>query len=176
MEIGSILFVLALVILTGAYVARPLAEPTAAGVGPAHPQLSRLQARRERLLEAIQELDSDHAMGKLLPEEYRQQRRQLTLQGAAVLRQIDELTGGPTPEPLERELEARVARLKAGLAARPLGNGASQDEAHLGNGSEQLDDNGELLPASYCPNCGAAAQASDRFCVNCGTSLQEQGD
>lgn len=175
MEIGSILFVLALVILTGAYVTRPLAEPTAASVGPAHPQLSRLQARRERLLDAIRELDSDHAMGKVLPEEYRQHRRQLTLQGAAVLRQIDELTGGPAPEPLEVELEARVARLKEALAARPHGRQGLPSEPGSAAAGAHAGDGGEPGPAGHCPNCGAAAKSGDRFCVNCGAALQEQG-
>lgn len=154
MDLGSILFILAMLVLAGAYVARPLAEPTTRGIGPSRPQFSRLQAQRERILDAIQELDADHAMGKVLGAEYQRYRRQLVTQGAAVLRRIDELTGGPPADGLEAELEARVSELKQRL----VGAQAEVDPPQS---------------AGTCPVCGAAAAAGDRFCSNCGTELHD---
>lgn len=188
MEIGSILFVLAIVLLAGAYLARPLAEPANPGVAPAHPQFSRLQARRERLLDAIRELDSDHAMGKVLTAEYQQHRRQLALQGAAVLRQIDELTGASPANPLEAELEARVAELKQQLSGRQPVGGEPRERRARWEGQEQPagreppasrghpgDRGQQERAAAYCPACSTPAVAGDRFCSNCGTALQEPG-
>lgn len=145
MEIGSMLFILAMLLLVGAYVARPLSEPAPSGVGPANPKLSRLQAQRERVLDAIQELDADHALGKVLAEDYRLQRQQLAMQGATVLKRIDELASTASEPGLEAELEARVAKLK------------------------------QQQPSDLCSACGTAAVPGDRFCSNCGTPLREQG-
>lgn len=173
MEIGSVLFILAILVLAGGYVARPLREPAvSAGVGPAHPQLSRLQARRERLLDAIRELDADHSMGKVLPDEYQRHRRQLTMQGAAVLRQLDQLTGGPPADSLEAELEARVARLKQGLGSQSRTAAAERQARAPDHG--QAVDGAQARPAEHCPTCGAGVQADDRFCSDCGSALREQ--
>lgn len=146
MALGSVLFVLAILVLVGAYVLRPLSEPAATGVGRPQPKLSRLQAQRERVLDAIQELDADHALGKVLTENYRGLRRQLALQGAAVMRQIDELEQASPQAGLEAELEARVAQLK---------------------------EHQPQPAASFCPHCGRPAVTGDRFCSHCGTALQE---
>lgn len=180
MNPGSILFVLAMLVLTGAYVARPLSEQLAAGgLMRAHPQRSRLQARRERLLGAIQELDADHAMGKVLPEEYRQQRRQLLMLGAQVLRQLDELGELESQPDLEAELEARVGELRRELGSQEpeAGSGAQiADAAGQRAGTADRAERHSGSAAKYCPACGTAAVADDRFCSNCGTALPEQGD
>ncbi len=167
MDPGSILFVLAMLVLAGAYVARPLSEQVASGLARAHPELSRLQAQRERLLDAIQELDNDHAMGKVPPEEYQQQRRQLTVMGANVLRQLDQLSDAAPETGLELALESRVAELKQQLnspaSGAPAGSPADVAEYSVADQS------------GYCPACGTAASPGDRFCTNCGTALSEQG-
>ncbi len=134
-------------VLVAAYVLRPVASggPGPQGVG----QLSALQAERERLLDALQELDLDHFMGKVLERDYRPQRQALTLQGAQVLRRIDELQGAAGGQAgLEAEIEAAVAKLRA------------VPQASL----------------QYCHHCGSRVLPSDRFCSNCGAAHAEPGD
>ncbi|MGH2620910.1 MAG: zinc ribbon domain-containing protein [Anaerolineales bacterium] len=145
-DLGSILFGLAMLVLVVAYVMRPLAAGGQAS--QAGGQISSLQAEREHLLDALQELDLDHYMGKVLEKDYRPQRQALTQQGAQVLRRIDELQGPPGPQvSLEAELEAEVAKLRA--VPQP---------------SRQ-----------YCQQCGSRVLPSDRFCSNCGATQAELG-
>ena len=167
MDPGSILFVLAMLVLAGAYVARPLSQQVASGLARAHPERSRLQAQRERLLDAIQELDNDHGMGKVPPDEYQQQRRQLAIKGANVLRQLDQLSDAAPETGLEAELEAQVAELKQQLVSPGSRVSASASDEPAGHLSADQ--------ARYCPACGTAASPGDRFCTNCGTALSEQG-
>lgn len=166
MEIGAILFILALLLLVTSYVARPLLRHSSTPFGRANPTLSRLQAQRERVLDSIQELEADHDMGKVLPAEYRTLRRQLATQGAIVLRKIDDLDGG-ADEALEAELETRVAELRpSGQEMSPTPKAAREAEME-----SQVAPLTERQSGGFCPECGTEAQAGDRFCSNCGHAL-----
>lgn len=109
MEAGSIFFALAMVILVGTYLAGPLSGPSRPRGGSANGELSSLFAERERLLDAILELDADHGLGKIAGESYQQQRQALALRGAGVLRRLDELQGSTD---LEADLEAAITELR----------------------------------------------------------------
>lgn len=156
MDIGTIFLGLAMLILTGAIIARPLIERSSHSPSQKERRLSTLQAERDRVLTFLEELEMDHTMGKLLDEDFLQQRSQLVSQGAEILRQIDELRGltardDARPErigEIEDELEAAVRRLRA----------HSSDHE----------------PA-YCGACGSEVAAGDLFCVQCGTSLSVEG-
>lgn len=145
-NLGSVLFGLAMAVLVAAYVLRPIAAG-AQGL-QAGGQISGLLAERERLLEALQELDLDHYMGKVLDKDYRPQREALTLQGVQVLRRIDELQGssGLQDSP-EAKLEAAVRKLRT--VAR------SEDR--------------------FCHQCGSKVLPADQFCSRCGAAQQEPG-
>ena len=144
MELGSVLFGLAMAVLVAAYVLRPVA---ARGQGSqAGGQISSLQAEREHLLDALQELDLDHYMGKVLDKDYLPQRQALTQQGAQVLRQIDELQGSSGPQDIpEAKLEAAVQKLRT--VARSEGR--------------------------FCHRCGSSVLPADRFCSRCGAAQGE---
>ena len=86
MDISSILFILALLILVILHVTQPFAARRSVGVTSAEKQLSSLLAERERILGAVEELDFDHSMGKVPEEDYPAQRVRLVQAGAEVLR------------------------------------------------------------------------------------------
>jgi hypothetical protein len=150
MDLGSILLGLAVLILVGVFVLRPVLQPSPSGPPTGSRHLSELQAERDRILDLLRDMDLDSTMGKLLPEDYRVQREALAMRGAAVLRQIDE-SGGSAQEPSrpsasldpEAELEAAVRRLR----------------------SRQSDGKAR---GQFCSRCGAGLQPDDRFCANCG--------
>ncbi len=147
MEPGSGLLGLSILVLVAAFVLRPILQPARSQQPGGNRRLSRLQAERDRILDSLREMDLDHAMGKLLPEDYRIQREALASRGASVLRQIDE-AGGPPPQPapasaLESEIEAAVRQLR---------------------GSGQVADR-------FCGQCGKGLQPGDRFCANCGAPV-----
>ena len=146
MDLGSVLFGLAMVVLVAAYVLRPIAA--GAQGSQAGGQFSSLQAEREHLLDALQELDLDHYMGKVLDKDYRPQRQALTLQGVQVLRRIDELQGSPGPQDsLEAKLEAAI-----------------KEQRSLARSETR-----------YCHQCGSSILPADRFCPRCGAVQREPG-
>jgi hypothetical protein len=146
MDIGSILIGLALLIVVGAYLGQPLIVKGGRKVTSEDRQLSELQAQRDRILNRLQELDMDFAMGKVLEPDYQQERSLLMQTGAETLKAIDGLTGG-TPvraDQADDDIEAAVARLRG------------KDRQSMGG---------------FCPACGAEVQDGDAFCTRCGQTL-----
>ncbi len=154
MDLGSILIMIALAVLTAAFIVRPLVEGAAPDFGERGVALSAKKAELEHVLGLIQDLDMDHAMAKILPEDYKASRPELVRRGAALMRQIDGLQGENGRRPLleqsdvDAEIEAEVARLRGGAGAAPGG---------------------------FCGRCGQPALAGDRFCIRCGAPLTMEG-
>lgn len=155
MELGAILFSLAMILLVAAYVLQPLASSGRAGDIDTDQELSALQAERDRVLDSIQEVETDYSMGKVPEDDYQRQRNLLALQGAAILRSIDEISSNGTFNDSGEELEEAVAELR-GASSVPDSQIAEAD-AH-----------------GTCPSCGEAIHHGDRFCSNCGEALEEQ--
>jgi len=61
-----------------------------------------LQAEKETILAAIQELDFDFKSGKLSAEDHRALRVRHEAQAAALLQRLDELEGAAAPGPVRR--------------------------------------------------------------------------
>ncbi|MBX3005880.1 MAG: hypothetical protein KF821_08675 [Anaerolineales bacterium] len=111
MDIGSLFLLLALLVLAGLFVARPLIVESDAALDPA---LADLQAEHQRVLDALLELDGDWDLGKVPEEIYRPQRQQLLAEGAAALRAIERLPleeAAPASAEAD-ELEAIIAAYK----------------------------------------------------------------
>jgi hypothetical protein len=148
MDLGSILIILALAVLTIAFVSKPLVERYSVFISQKERRLSTLQAERERVLDAIQELDMDNAMGKLLQEDYDTQREILVSHGVEILKAID---GIQSPEAaksgevdLETEIETAVTRLR-GMRG--------------------------ILSSGVCDSCGGPVAKNHHFCPRCGAEL-----
>lgn len=152
MDINSILFILALLILVGLFVAQPLAARQSVVVSPMEQEISTLLAERDRILDALTELDFDHSMGKVPEENYPAQRANLVEQGAQVLRQLDE----------HRQENGHV-RSEVGEV-----RGQSDElEILIANRRKSKIE----LPASFCHNCGKPVNPEDQFCAHCGLAL-----
>jgi hypothetical protein len=93
MDLGSILIILALILVTVAFVGHPLMRGVGLEVTEINRRLSELLAERDRVLAGLEELDMDHAMDKVLQEDYLVQRGSLVSRGAEVLKAIDEMQG-----------------------------------------------------------------------------------
>ena len=173
MDYGSILLLLALVVIVGAYIASPLREKRSRGVdSEIDIELSQLLAERERILEALAELDFDNEMGKVPDDLYPSQREALMKRGAAVLRLLDEHTAGtPSLDKSETQHAERLERaasirtewddpLEAMIAARRAKKTPTPAPA-----------TGKSGTSKFCPECGRALQPGDRFCPGCGTKI-----
>jgi len=168
MDLATVLVLAAMLILTAAFIARPLAAGEGQAVGESERRLSALAAKQDQILAFLSELDADFAMGKILPEDHQQQRSEWLTRGAGVLKEIDELRAVPERPALEAHLEEEVARLRAGLG----GERTSDLEARLESEVAHL--RGRLGSTSgFCGNCGRPLVSGDRFCSHCGTPVPE---
>ena len=159
MDLPSLLLIIALAIPVAAFVLRPLLarsrSPASDGKEPWGEGSRRdaLLAERERVLSILQELDFDHAAGKIPQEEYPARRAALVAEGAAVLKALDEAENVEewiAPGTAFRDAEDREATLEALVASLRIAPA-----------------NGKAL-AVYWTQCGMRAQLGDRFCSRCG--------
>jgi hypothetical protein len=123
MEIGSIFLLLAVILLVGIYISRPLfmlprrktldgapdqkADESDYLVGQATGQdhlRSSLLAEYDRLLNAIQELEFDHTLGKIPAEDYPNQRAALLQAGADLLKKLDQIQATPVDPTVQGKL------------------------------------------------------------------------
>lgn len=178
MDLGSLFIVVALTLLVGLFVAQPFMKTPAgerliankgAAYGPDH-ERSVLLAERDRLLNALQELEFDQALGKIPAEDYPVQRAELLQAGAEVLRKLDDFEpqGSPTEQSAEDRIEAAVAARRADAVKR-TGAAGELDELDLAINARRRDK--QEKSAGFCPKCGNVVQTSDVFCSRCGTTL-----
>lgn len=157
MDIGSIFVILAIAIFVGGYIARPLIEKRGFAVTKSDRQLSTLQAERDQILTVLQELDMDHAMGKVDGEDYQAQRSILVWRGAAVLKKLDLLAGDA--------IQSDAGKDQADFATMKL-------EEQIEEAVSQMRSESPELEASFCSQCGTALESGDRFCANCGMAIE----
>lgn len=151
-----------------------LEDPT---VDPQAQALADLQHRQDAVYTAIQDLEQDFAGGKLAQADYESLRRNLLLQAADLLRQIDALS--PETEKtlddtqLEAEIDAMLAGFQATASPAALKT-APKHPAPEKSASETGPSTGpstENTPTTTCPNCGHQTSQDDVFCARCGTRL-----
>jgi hypothetical protein len=180
MDIGSIFLILALLLLVIIFVSRPLFDRNRqiTADGEEEHQLSHLLAERDRMLNALQELDFDYALGKIPDDDYPSQRAILLQRGAQVLRSLDEIQAQESDQDLEERIETAIAARRADAAA----HNEMISEPVLAVAGASPDDELELMlsnrrrarqekSAGFCSQCGGPVQKSDRFCPKCGNSL-----
>ena len=188
--IGALFMVLAVAFLVGIFISQPFLRRSASAVkakrlqdnDETERQRSALLAERDRILTSLQDLDFDHALGKVPDEDYPIQRQVFLEEGAEVLRELDALE----PQPLASE--SAVDRLEAAVAARradarvngnggtvALAAGEATRRRRVSNGADDVEKlvearrlNRPEKAAGFCPRCGKPVQKSDKFCSRCG--------
>jgi NADH pyrophosphatase NudC (nudix superfamily) len=168
MDLGSLLALLALLLLVGFFVARPLLDNSpasrAALTSAQDHAFSHLAAERERLLDTLQELDFDFKLGKIPAEEYPQRRTLLLQQGAEILKQLDSLA--PPADNIEAAIIQRRAALPEPARRQPV---AEDDDIETLLAARRRARTGQS--AGFCPQCGSPVQQTDKFCAKCGKAL-----
>ena len=185
MDIGAIFLILGLLILVGLFIGRPFFEKRPAAASRAGHQQSALLAEQDRILNTLQELDFDYALGKITQVDYQVQRSMLLQQGTQVLSELDAYQPAMPGEDAEARSVDAGARIEAAIAARRA------EAAHAASGSNggglkpavaHPDDELEVIianrrrersekAAGFCPQCGNPVQKSDRFCPKCGATI-----
>lgn len=194
MDLGSLFIILSLTILVGIFVSRPLLDgkftgSAPSGSSPDH-ELSSLLAERDRVLNSLQELDFDAALGKIPPEDYPAQRASLLQRGADVYRQIDTLEAPAAREERASEksrmaseksqISSSESRIEADLAQRRMDGAQTGEEAvALAQADEKLEimlanrrRKRQSKSAGFCHRCGGPIQKVDQFCPKCGVKVK----
>lgn len=204
--IGSLFLILALALVVGLFIAQPFFKNVSGSNADKEStvrsaeeerehQRSSLLAERDRVLNALQELDFDYALGKVPAEEYPLQRSALLKTGADVLRRLDEIvaSGGAAIPSLgvdmqgsaEDQIEAAVARRRAdGMRTSqkiPAGINVQAVASGTNGHSKRVDELEDIIAsrkrerkessAGFCPGCGKPVSKSDKFCSRCGATL-----
>ncbi len=172
MDIGAILLIIALLLGVGLYLAAPMFDNRTRRTSEGTQEMSSLMAERDRVINALQELDFDFRLGKIPEEDYPTQRTDLLQKGAEILKKLDALA------PAKRVDVDAEARLEKAVAARRADASRSQSQA-----AQVSDDQIESLlaarrkahktkSAGFCPRCGKPVMVSDHFCPSCGKALK----
>ena len=145
MTIGSILLGLALLIVVGLILSKPLLTAVPQSTQSLDKR-RQLELEKEAFLAEIHTLDFDHETGNIPPDVYELQRTQLMNEAAAVLREMDELPAAE--EDIQAQIEGAVLLRRHRHA--PSSNGQ----------------------AGFCTQCGQPLDAGDKFCARCGQPLR----
>ncbi|MBV6396721.1 MAG: hypothetical protein HFACDABA_02321 [Anaerolineales bacterium] len=166
-SIGSIFLIMAVAIGVALYVAQPFFERVRRMTAETH-ETSALLAERDRVVNALQELDFDFKLNKIPAEDYPAQRSALLQKGADILKQLDALHLTEKDAPAEERMEKAVAARRADLTSAPAApRGDDEIEAMIASRRKARKEK----PGGFCPRCGKPILAVDRFCPSCGKSL-----
>lgn len=105
MTIGSTLLAVALLLLVGVYVLRPVLVRSREKSADS----TTLVSHKERVIAQIRALDLDHETDKISDEAYQLERGKLAREAASLLRQIE---SAEQPQQIDAEIDAAIARLK----------------------------------------------------------------
>jgi hypothetical protein len=156
MTTGSMLLALALLVLTGLYVLRPLLVPwyhrsTHMGTREL------LEHDKAGVLEHIRALEFEFETGKLPEAEYERDRAALLQQAAGLLRQIEQL-------PPETDLDGRIeAAIRQWRQESPPAKAAPLVQSPAAGVVSTI--------GRFCTQCGTPAAPDHRFCAKCGAPL-----
>ncbi len=177
MELGSLFLILALALGVGLFIAQPFLKSEEQKTSPVKEAFetrehlrSALLAEEEQVLDALQELDFDNALGKIPVEDFQGQRNQLLVQGAEVMRKLDQLEARSDTQSAEDRLEAAIAARRADARENASAAGVGARDAIEDQIAARRRAR-EEKSVGFCPQCGHPLQKSDKFCPKCGKAL-----
>lgn len=179
MELGALFLILALALLVGFYLSQPFLDlrlrrvsSAAQAAADSREHLrSSLLAERDRLINALLELDFDYALGKIPEEDYPAQREGMRQAAVQVLRQLDELEISAAEGGVEERLEAMLGARRAARGDEALPEEMDEIERLIAERRRERQGKG----AGFCPQCGQPVRQEDRFCPKCGAALRGNG-
>lgn len=168
MELGSIFLILAVLVGVGVYLYMPLTRRARGMNADASHEISALKAERDRVINALQELDFDFNLGKIPAADYPEQRAALLQKGADILRRLDELAPASTAgTDAEARIEKAAAAKRADAARQAVEISDDDIEAMIASRRKQH----KSKSAGFCPKCGKPVLVTDKFCPSCGKAL-----
>jgi len=173
MDLGAILLLLALLLGVGLFLAAPLMGRLPSSSSQETREASSLMAERDRVINALQELDFDYKLGKIPEEDYPGQRKTLLRRGADILHRLDELesTSRAGSAPLA-DADTRIERAAAARRGDSSRTAEPPGDAQIESMVAARRAVRHAKSAGFCPRCGKSVLVTDQFCPNCGKALQ----
>jgi cytochrome c-type biogenesis protein CcmI len=132
-----------LIAAVGLFVAAPLSDQVLGdGSSTSSGQSERCEHEHGLAVQALRELEFDHAMGKLDAGDYRALKEKLENRALAAMARREQ---APRPSP---------SAPAAPVAASPQSISPAR-----------------IVALNFCPQCGTRAGAAHKFCANCGAAL-----
>jgi hypothetical protein len=151
MEFGSLIVVLFLFILSGLYILRPILVRTRIERRAGSTLRDALTADKERLLQALEELDLEFELDKISQEEHTRSRDLLLAEAAKVLKELDKLPKSSPGKKAKPEPALADDELDRMIAAR-------REELKGKSGAK-------------CPHCSKSVKSDAQYCSHCGGAL-----
>jgi len=131
-----------------------------------------LTEQKERLYDAIKDLDFEHRAGKLSDADYQKVRSDLVSQAAAIIAQLDEVPEPVVPTELPQQAQ-REAPAESSADVTPSEEPACASCGQVNPvGARFCFQCGERIAApASCPECGAELPKEARFCTSCGVAM-----
>jgi hypothetical protein len=120
---------------------------------------TRAALEREKMLalRAIKELEFDHAMGKIAPEDFKEMTARLRARAIRLMRQLE--AGAGYRERIEKDLLKR------------LGDAAGKAPEPKARAYEPSSESPSQADARRCASCSTANDADAKFCKSCGQAF-----
>ncbi|MGH9460172.1 MAG: zinc ribbon domain-containing protein [Vicinamibacteria bacterium] len=137
-----------------------------------------LTEQKERLYDAIKDLDFEHRAGKLSDADYQKVRSDLVSQAAAIIAQLDEVPEHVVPAELPQQAQ-QAQQAQRETPAESSADVTPPDEptcASCGQvnpaGARFCFQCGERIAApASCPECGTELPKEARYCTSCGVAM-----
>ena len=123
------------------FILQPVVKGLHASLERDDDELTDTEARKRVALLALRDVEYDFLAGKLDEDDYRSLKAELTAEAMAAL-EADETARGAGASTGDQDIEAEIARLRAGLRSGVL-----------------------------CGDCGFSNEEGSRFCSSCGHAL-----
>ena len=137
--------------------------------------LTDLLHRKDAVLAAIKDTESDYRVGKLSQEDYERIDGTLRRQAVGLLQQIEKVA--PESARLDDDIEAAIAaqrQVQPEHVAAPVKRPAvAAPSPPVVSTTPQSAQNGAAATASFCTNCGGKVEAHHKFCASCGQPVAE---
>ncbi len=183
MVIGSIFLILALAIVVSLYIFFPLLERAGPDELMARQEVqtrvtlrSTLLSERDRLLNALLELEADNELGKIPQGEYAPHREKMVREAAETLRRLDEMnlskdqiSKSSSPQTGDDDLEELIALRRQELSVSDKGSVDSRTDNPPNNSADG--GTGTAAFQACCKHCGNPLMQGDKFCSVCGRKV-----
>ena len=132
---------------------------------PIEARLRSLDIEKESLYAALKEIEFDYDLGKLSKEDYEELQKRYKFQAASILKEIDDVRIKTDSIDLEEKIEKEITL----MGKAKLTDEEEIEREILMARKSKVKDKVNLT----CSDCGKEIESNDKFCSNCGKTLNE---